>query len=88
MKNLKKTKNITEYRDIWSTILRGFWSDLEVDAIESAIADVAMNPSPMVDIFEKDGKKKNRKNWSKIYTPKCANTLEDFMSWQTVSLGV
>jgi len=33
-----------------------------------------------IDIFEKDGKKKNRKNWSKIYTPKCANTLEDFMS--------
>jgi len=47
-------KNITEYRDTGATILRGFWLDSEVDAIESAIADVAMNPSPMVDIFEKD----------------------------------
>tara|TARA_B100000787_G_scaffold30935_1_gene20792 strand:- start:18459 stop:19259 length:801 start_codon:yes stop_codon:yes gene_type:complete len=47
-------KNIDEYRDIGATILRGFWSGLEVDAIERAIADVAMNPSPMVDIFEKD----------------------------------
>ncbi len=47
-------KNIHEYRTIGATILRSFWSDSEVDYIEQAISDVAANPSPMVDIFEKD----------------------------------
>lgn len=47
-------KNIEEYRDIGATILRDFWSEVEVDLIDSAISDVALNPSPMVDIFEKD----------------------------------
>lgn len=66
------SENITEFQDIGVTILRGFWDDLEVDAIENAVSDVAMNPSPMVDIFERDDE---------------GNTLffNDFNNWRRIS---
>ena len=48
------TENINEFREIGATILRGFWSDVEVDGIEQAISDVAVSPSSMVDVFEQD----------------------------------
>ena len=65
------SENIIEYQDSGVTILRGFWDDLEVDAIENAVSDVAMNPSPMVDIFEKDDE---------------GNTLffNDFNNWRRI----
>lgn len=47
-------KNINEFRTIGATLLTDFWTDSEVDKIDHAINDVALNPSPMIDIFEKD----------------------------------
>jgi ectoine hydroxylase-related dioxygenase (phytanoyl-CoA dioxygenase family) len=47
-------KNIAEFREVGATIIRGFWSEEQVDLIDATIVDVAKNPSPMVDIFEKD----------------------------------
>jgi ectoine hydroxylase-related dioxygenase (phytanoyl-CoA dioxygenase family) len=49
-------QNIDEFQHIGATILKGFWTDLEVEAIEKAIIDVSVSPSAMVDIFEEDEK--------------------------------
>ncbi|MFL2693705.1 MAG: phytanoyl-CoA dioxygenase family protein [Gammaproteobacteria bacterium] len=48
------SNNINEFRTIGATVLSNFWSDSEVGAIDNAIDEVALNPSPMIDIFEKD----------------------------------
>ena len=65
-------QNIEEFRTIGATILRSFWSDIEIDDIENAISDLAANPSPMVDIFEKDSE---------------GNTLffNDFNNWRRIA---
>ena len=54
--SLVTDKNIEEFNDVGATILRSFWSGAEIDRIETAISDLAANPSPMVDIFETDDK--------------------------------
>ena len=48
-------KNIQEFKgEIGATKLSNFYSVSEINAIENAIEDVSKNPSPMVDVFEKD----------------------------------
>ena len=65
------TENIDEFRDIGATILRGFWSDVEVDGIEQAISDVAVSPSSMVDVFEQD------ENGNTVF-------FNDFNNWRRI----
>jgi ectoine hydroxylase-related dioxygenase (phytanoyl-CoA dioxygenase family) len=64
-------RNVDEFRVIGATILSGFWSASEVDAIEESISEVALRPSPMVDVFEKD---------------EAGNTLffNDFNNWRRI----
>lgn len=70
--NFVTEQNIEEFKTVGATIIRNFWSDNEIDDIEKAISDVAANPSPMVDIFEKDSE---------------GNTLffNDFNNWRRIA---
>ena len=49
-------KNVEEFRSVGATVLRGFWGNADMDLIDRAISDVATNPSPMVDVFERNAK--------------------------------
>ncbi len=53
--NLTK-KNMKEFRDFGATKLESFFDENEISELEKAIHDVSINPSPMIDIFERNEK--------------------------------
>ena len=64
-------KNIEEFREIGATKIINFYDHQEIKRIEDAIDDVSRNPSPMVDVFEKDSSGKtiffnDFNNWRRI----------------------